>query len=99
MFVLISPNQGRSEPGVAAKTMFLSMGIRAAVLSTALAAVVAQAAAQSDKPLTYVDILQQLTDLDRLTRLQPGCKGGLFSSWDRNSTRVWGANGDARPDL
>lgn len=51
--------------------------------------------AQSAKPLTYVDILHQLTDLDRLTHLQTGCKGGLFSSWDRNSRTRWGANGDA----
>ena len=53
------------------------------------------APAQSGAPLTYVDILHQLTDLDRLTHLQTGCKGGLFSSWDRNSRTVWGANGDA----
>jgi hypothetical protein len=53
------------------------------------------ALAQSEKPLTYVDILHQLTDLDRLTRIQAGYQGGLFSSWDRNSKTVWGANGDA----
>lgn len=45
--------------------------------------------------MTYVDILHQLTDLDRLTHLQTGCKAGLFSSWDRNSRTRWGANGDA----
>ena len=65
------------------------------VLAIALAATTGYAAAQSQKPLTYVDILHQLTDLDRLTHLQTGCKGGLFSSWDRNSKTVWGANGDA----
>ena len=52
-------------------------------------------AAAAEKPLTYVDILHQLTDLDRLTHLQTGCQGGLFSSWDRNSRTPWGANGDA----
>ena len=51
--------------------------------------------AAAPKQLTYVDILHQLTDLDRLTHLQTGCKGGLFSSWDRNGTNYWGANGDA----
>jgi hypothetical protein len=61
-------------------------------LAAILAMAVCQAPAQS---LTYVDILRQLTDLDRLTRLQTGCHGGLFSSWDRNSRNVWGANGDA----
>src|SRR5262249_47792332 len=43
----------------------------------------------------YTEILNQLTDLDRLTHSQTGCKAGLFSSWDRQSTNVWGANGDA----
>ncbi len=52
-------------------------------------------AAQTSKPLTYVDILGQLTDLDRLTRLQTGYRAGLASSWDRNSRTRWGANGDA----
>lgn len=46
-------------------------------------------------PLSYADLLGQLTDLDRLTHLQTGFRGGLFSSWDRNSRNVWGANGDA----
>jgi hypothetical protein len=45
--------------------------------------------------VTYVDLLRQLTDLDRLARLQTGYRGGLFSSWDRNGRTVWGANGDA----
>ena len=52
-------------------------------------------AAEAGRPLTYVDILHQLTDLDRLGTLQDGCRGGLFSSWDRVSHTVWGANGDA----
>jgi len=54
-----------------------------------------QGAAQEPKPLAYSDILHQLTDLDRLTHLQTGCRAGLFSSWDRNGTNHWGANGDA----
>ena len=53
------------------------------------------AGAQLALPVTYVDFLHQLTDLDRLTHLQTGCRAGLFSSWDRNSRTVWGANGDA----
>jgi len=68
---------------------------RAASLAAILAAVACCVAAASEKPLTYVDVLHQLTDLDRLTHLQAGCKGGLFSSWDRNSRTHWGANGDA----
>ncbi len=65
------------------------------MLGIVLATLASNVAAQSEKPLTYVDILHQLTDLDRLTCLQTGCKGGVFSSWDRNSRTVWGANGDA----
>ena len=67
----------------------------AIVLGCALASAGCFPAASGEKLLTYVDILHQLTDLDRLAHLQPGCKGGLFSSWDRNSRTVWGANGDA----
>jgi hypothetical protein len=63
--------------------------------AAALATIAGQTSAQPATPLTYVDILHQLTDLDRLTRLQAGCQGGLFSSWDRRSTNDWGANGDA----
>ena len=47
------------------------------------------------KTLTYKDFIKQLTDLDRLIRPQPGVQAGLFSSWDRGSLQVWGANGDA----
>lgn len=43
---------------------------------------------------SYEDVLQHLTDLDRLTVIQTGCRGGLFSSWDRRSHTQWGANGD-----
>lgn len=68
---------------------------RGMALAGLLGAMVGGAAQQAGSPLTYVDILHQLTDLDRLTHLQTGCKGGLFSSWDRNSRTVWGANGDA----
>ncbi len=72
-----------------------SRAIGAALVVASILAIAAHsAAAQSEKPLTYVDVLHQLTDLDRLTHLQTGCKGGLFSSWDRNSKNVWGANGD-----
>ncbi|MCY2989150.1 MAG: DUF2961 domain-containing protein, partial [Planctomycetota bacterium] len=56
---------------------------------------VGDAAALAAEPVTYVEILHQLTDLDRLTRLQTGCAAGICSSWDRNSKTVWGANGDA----
>ncbi len=59
------------------------------------AAIVCCAATAIEKPVTYVEILRHLTDLDRLTTLQPGCTGGLFSSWDRRSRTQWGANGDA----
>ncbi len=52
-------------------------------------------AAQTSKTFSYVDILHQLTDLDRLTHLQTGYRAGLFSSWDRKSHTVWGANGDS----
>jgi len=61
----------------------------------ALASLVASEAAENLKPMTYADILEQLTDLDRLAVLQNGMKGGLFSSWDRGSRTNWGANGDA----
>ena len=39
MPAMILPDHERSVPGIAPKTMFLSVGIRAAVLVTALAAV------------------------------------------------------------
>ncbi|WP_165223690.1 DUF2961 domain-containing protein [Aquisphaera insulae] len=51
--------------------------------------------AQAEVPLSYSAVLHQLTDLDRLARLQEGCKAGLSSSWDRGSRERWGANGDA----
>jgi len=95
MPVMIFSNHERCVLGFAPKTRFLSVGIRAAVVVIALATSASHAAAQGEKPSTYVDIIRQLTDLDRLTRLQTGCKSGLFSSWDRNSRTVWGANGDA----
>lgn len=66
-----------------------------ALLLSALPAGGQGARAQSETTMTYVDILHQLTDLDRLTRYQPGYRAGLFSSWDRNSHKVWGANGDS----
>ena len=68
---------------------------RKALALAALLTLAGPASAQPAPALTYVDILHQLTDLDRLTRLQTGCKGGLFSSWDRNGRNAWGANGDA----
>jgi hypothetical protein len=68
---------------------------RDAVLGLALITAACCASARSEPPLPYVDVLHQLTDLDRLSRLQTGCKAGIFSSWDRNSRTVWGANGDA----
>ncbi len=73
----------------------LKRSIRFAAASAVSGLLLGQAVAQPAQPLSYVDILHQLTDLDRLTRLQTGCRGGLFSSWDRNSRTRWGANGDA----
>ena len=67
---------------------------RIAKVFATLATMVCCAAAENEKPATYVEILRQLTDLDRLATLQTGCKGGLFSSWDRRSQTQWGANGD-----
>jgi len=78
-----------------AQTICHALLARATSLAAMLAAVACCVAAAPEKPLTYVDVLHQLTDLDRLTHLQTGCKGGLFSSWDRNSRTHWGANGDA----
>jgi len=65
------------------------------VAFAALAIAAHSVAAQSTSNVTYVDILHQLTDLDRLAHLQPDKHAGLFSSWDRNSRTVWGANGDS----
>jgi hypothetical protein len=36
---------------------------------------------ENTEPMSYVDVLHRLTDLDRLTRLHTGYKAGLFSSW------------------
>lgn len=91
----IVTNKQGPVPGIASRGMFFTVRSLAVVLGVALATMACQASAQAEKPLSYVDILHQLTDLDRLTRLQTGCKGGLFSSWDRNSRTSWGANGDA----
>ena len=46
------------------------------------------------RTLTYVDLLGQMTDLDRLTHLQPGVKAGQCTSWDRAETERWAPNGD-----
>ena len=92
---MISTNNRGCVPANSPRNKFLSLWRRVVVLGLTLTTLTGYAAAQSEKPLTYVDILHQLTDLDRLTRLQTGCKGGLFSSWDRNSKTYWGANGDA----
>jgi len=45
--------------------------------------------------LTYVDLLKQLTDLDRLTHLQTGTRAGQYSSWHRNEREQWAFNADA----
>jgi len=45
--------------------------------------------------LAYKDLLGQLTDLDRLARLQTGVRGGQFSSWHRNEREQWAFNADA----
>jgi hypothetical protein len=95
MPTMIFADSPRRVPSKSLRSKALSAGIGAVALGIALATATGYAAAQSEKPLTYVDVLHQLTDLDRLTHLQTGCKGGLFSSWDRNSKTVWGANGDA----
>ncbi len=71
------------------------MLVRCSLLSITMAMIVGVAIGQETQPRTYVDVLRELTDLDRLTSLQTGCHGGLFSSWDRNSKTRWGANGDA----
>ncbi len=68
---------------------------KALSLAAALSAITTVPDTGAAEPLSYVDVLHQLTDLDRLTALQTGCRGGLFSSWDRNSRTTWGANGDA----
>ncbi len=84
----------RQEPAAASGDRSRSVtGVLAFV--AALGAALSCLAAEPPKSLTYVDILHQLTDLDRLTVLQTGCRGGLFSSWDRRSKTQWGANGDA----
>jgi len=59
-------------------------------VTLAMSALAARAA-----EVTYADILKQLTDLDRLTRPYTGYRAGQYSSWDRGSREVWGANGDA----
>ncbi|MGQ9731415.1 MAG: hypothetical protein ACUVX8_09085 [Candidatus Zipacnadales bacterium] len=45
--------------------------------------------------LTYVDILKQLTDFDRLARLQTGIAAGQFSSHSRADRERWATNADA----
>ncbi len=76
-----------------------SRGVVAGILGVCAAAagitLPIRAQAQQAPRFSYVDILHQLTDLDRLTHLTSGYRAGLFSSWDRASLRVWGANGDA----
>ncbi len=68
---------------------------KSSVLAVVFGLGVCAALGKPEKPLSYVDILHQLTDLDRLTQVQTDCHAGLFSSWDRNSKTYWGANGDA----
>ncbi len=64
-------------------------------LAAALLVMLPGSPASAQTKLTYEDILGQLTDLDRLTRLQPGLEAGAYTSWDRRSKTSWGANGDA----
>lgn len=45
--------------------------------------------------LTYVDLLDQLHDLDRLTRPQTGITAHQASSYERRDRESWGVNGDA----
>lgn len=49
----------------------------------------------SARQLTYVDILNQLTDLDRLAYWEEGIRAGQASSYDRGEHKRWGCNGDA----
>ena len=63
----------------------LMTSLGAVLWAAAMATAIGCATAQAAEPVTYVEILHQLTDLDRLTRLQTGCAAGIFSSWDRNS--------------
>ncbi len=64
-------------------------------LTWVVTALLTAATAGAAGPLTYADFLRQMTDLDRLTHLQPGVTGGQFSSWDRGDLKRWGCNGDA----
>jgi D-arabinan exo alpha-(1,3)/(1,5)-arabinofuranosidase (non-reducing end) len=64
-------------------------------ITAALLIVFIAAPAAAETRLSYESILEQLTDLDRLTRAQPGFEAGAATSWDRNGRNVWGANGDA----
>jgi hypothetical protein len=47
------------------------------------------------RTLSYVDILRQLTDLDRLMYWEEGIRAGQASSYDRRESESWGSNGDA----
>ncbi len=67
---------------------------RFAVIAAVLL-LVAAVPAQAARTLTYVDILQQLTDLDRLMYWQEGLHAGQASSYDRAEHERWGSNGDA----
>lgn len=93
----ISCNRESSLPAGSSRGGLVAACLLAVALGVAMAVLTGPVFAQSPspKPLSYADVLRQMTDLDRLTRLQTGCKGGLFSSWDRNSETRWGANGDA----
>jgi hypothetical protein len=95
MPAMIPSHRERFVPAEASAVSLLSVWSYVIVLGVAMASLTDSASGQSKEPLTYVDILHQLTDLDRLAHVQTGCKAGLFSSWDRNSKTVWGANGDA----
>lgn len=53
------------------------------------------ASAAGAQTLTQADLLRQLADLDRLSRLQPGVVAGQATSWDRRERESWGPNGDA----
>ena len=45
--------------------------------------------------LSYVDLLGQLTDLDRLAQLQTGVVSHQASSYQRGDRESWGVNGDS----
>ena len=65
------------------------------ILAPLLAALLAIVPVMAGRQLSYVDIIHQLTDLDRLMYWQDGLHAGQASSYDRAEHQRWGSNGDA----